>query len=145
MGAIILNTRTITLDHSGQRSIAMRRVLLVLVLICLIGPAGCASRVHKEWVAVSGSGTTVKLAYEHWSHEIPTTYEPQGLDLAKKYCLGWGYTDAEAFGGEVRDCIRYAQGLFGQGPCQTYRVTKEYNCVGRQEALVPTEKTSKKK
>jgi len=123
----------------------MRRCHFILVLIGFIGLTGCVSKVHKDWVALGGSGTTVKLAYEHWASEVPTTYEPQARDLAKKYCNSWGYTDAEAFGGEVSDCIRYAQGLLGQGPCQAYRVTKEYNCVGRQEAVVPTEKATKKK
>ena len=128
----------------------MRRVFLVLVLSCLIGPAGCGShKVHKDWVALGGSGATVKLAYEYHHSEIPTTYEPQAANLAKKYCNGWGYTDAEAFGGVTSDCIARDPGLLGTGAlgvgCVQYRVTKEYNCVGRQEALVPTEKTSKKK
>ena len=113
----------------------MRRVFLVLVLICLIGPAGCGGKprvheVHRDWAVVGGHGATVELAYEHAPDESVQASEQLAYYVAKDQCNIRGYKDAEAVGREATDCIAYKSAL-RQGPCSRYRVTRNYLCVGR--------------
>ncbi|HEY1270105.1 MAG TPA: YecR family lipoprotein [Candidatus Binatia bacterium] len=96
----------------------------VLALL-MTGLVGCA--VQKQWTATGGSRSDgiVKLSYEYRAFERPQTDQQQGLELAIKRCGVWGYTGAEAFGGQTRACNNTASGT-----CNSWLVTREYQCTG---------------
>lgn len=102
----------------------MKSVVFVLVLTVFL--SGCATQ--KDWVATGGSRSDgiVKLSFEEASLERAELNEQQGIDMAKKRCLSWGYSGAEAFGGVTRTC-NLANG-YG---CLQWFVTKEYQCTGK--------------
>lgn len=90
--------------------------------------SGCA--VTKEYSATGGSRSdgVMKLSYEVGQLEIPHVNEQQGLELARRKCGGWGYSDAESLGGTTRTCNE-----FGLSQCRTWLITKEYQCLGSLE------------
>lgn len=100
---------------------------LLLVIIAIFN-SGCA--VTKEYSATGGSRSDgiMKLSYEVGQFQIPHVNEQQGLDLARKKCVGWGYSDAESLGGTTRACNE-----FGLSECRTWLITKEYQCLGSLE------------
>ena len=103
----------------------MQKFHLIVIVIWLLGLTGCGPHyVTKEWAAIGGSqaDATIQLAYDHFLYERPMVLEQQALDLAKKHCNSWGYTDAEAFGGATENFVQ-ATGKM--------RVTKVYKCLGR--------------
>lgn len=90
---------------------------------------GCA--VTKEYAATGGSRSDgiVKLSYEVRQFEMPNVNEQQGLNIARVKCKGWGYNDAESFGGITRTCNDFS--LTQQ--CRQWLITKEYQCLGSLE------------
>jgi hypothetical protein len=90
---------------------------------------GCA--VQKQMVATGGSRAdgTVKMAYEFGMFEMPKIDMQQGQDAATQRCKSWGYTNAEAFGGQTKTCSS-----FGGGACNSWLVTVEYQCTGGRVA-----------
>ncbi|MDR0476681.1 MAG: YecR-like lipofamily protein [Desulfobulbaceae bacterium] len=121
----------------------MQKMMLVLIAAAMCAVlAGCAKPVAKDWVATSGSRSDaiVKLSFQYNPElEIPETNELQALELAKKRCNSWGYANAEAFGGEMRQCTLVGPAPFGGVVCQFMLVTKEYQCTGRGDAATPSE------
>ena len=94
---------------------------------CIVfGLTGCVA--SKTWVPTGGSRAdgVVRLSYEVGSFEKPEVSEAQGLAAATERCAAWGYESAEAFGGQVQECIT--------GNCSLARITKEYQCLGHLEA-----------
>ena len=104
----------------------MKKIFLVLPLYLTV--ASCA--VTKEYASTGGSRADgiIKLSYEVTSFEAPYVNEQQGLNLARKKCAGWGYKDAESFGGFTRICNE--QGI---NYCRQWLITKEYQCLGSLE------------
>ena len=100
----------------------MKKIISVGVLLLIT--SGCA--VQKDWQATGGSKSdgVVKLQYQYGGFELPKVSEEQALELAKKRCSAWGYTDAEAFGGVISQC----NSMSASG-CVSYLVTKEYQCT----------------
>ena len=86
---------------------------------------GCATPMNYVATGGSRSDGTVKLSYQYGKFQQPVVDAQQGLDLAKSKCAAWGYTGAEPFGGEVRNCTAYNQ--YG---CVQFLVTAEYQCLG---------------
>ncbi|WP_314435123.1 YecR family lipoprotein [Massilia timonae] len=86
---------------------------------------GCA--VQKQLVATGGSRAdgTVKMSYEFGMFEQPVINVQQGLQSAIQRCQSWGYTGAEAFGGQTKQCNGY-----GGGNCNSWLVTMEFQCTG---------------
>jgi len=86
---------------------------------------GCA--VQKELIATGGSRAdgTVKMAYEFGMFEKPVVTIEQGIASATQRCKSWGYTGAEPFGGQTKQCTGY-----GGGGCNHWTVTVEYQCTG---------------
>jgi len=86
---------------------------------------GCA--VQKQLVATGGSRAdgTVKMSYEFGMFEKPVINVQQGLQSAIKRCESWGYTGAEAFGGQTKLCNAYGGGNFNN-----WLVTMEFQCTG---------------
>ena len=90
--------------------------------------SSCA--VTREYAATGGSRSDgiVKLSYEVASYETAHVNEMQGLSLARRKCAGWAYKDAEPLGGTTRTC-----NVPGFGNCQSWLITKEYQCLGSLE------------
>jgi hypothetical protein len=86
---------------------------------------GCA--VQKQLVATGGSRAdgTVKMSYEFGMFEKPVVNIQQGIASATQRCRSWGYTGAEPFGGQTKQCTGY-----GGGNCNHWTVTVEYQCTG---------------
>lgn len=101
----------------------MKKHLVIFILIAL-NITSCAT--PKEWNAIGGSRSdgVVKLGFEYRFGEAPVTDKQQGLDLAKKKCLAWGFKDAEAFGAFTEKCTG------NPNDCSNWLITKEYQCLG---------------
>lgn len=88
--------------------------------------------VRKNYATTDGSrgDGTIDLSYEYGLNETPIVDKDQGDELAKKRCLGWGYTGAESFDSGLRNCIQ------GDGyNCITWRVTLKYQCTRKDEVI----------
>lgn len=133
----------------NKDSAIIRNIFLVLLL--LIGLAGCAqykiTAKQVDWVPVSGSraDAIVKLSYAYNPLvETPIVNEEQAIELAKKRCNSWGYPDVEAFGGSAEGCNRsFWDGL--QHICTSRYVIRNFQCIGRGDAAVPTDNAIEKK
>lgn len=104
----------------------MKKLLTCLALAStLIFIQGCASQ--KTMIPTGGSRAdgTVKLSYDFGMFESPKVDANQGSDVAKQRCAAWGYSGAEAFGGQTKACSD-----FSFGGCNAWRVTVEYQCTG---------------
>jgi len=106
---------------------------LLSYVLAIVGVAvalqGCA--VQKQLVATGGSRAdgTVKMSYEFGMFEQPVINLQQGVQSATQRCQSWGYTGAEPFGGQTKQCNGY-----GTGGCNSWTVTVEYQCTGSKVA-----------
>jgi len=129
----------------------MRNGLLILILTMALGLSGCAKITAKQvdWVPVSGSRSDaiVKLSYAYNPLvEVPIVNEEQGIELAKKRCNSWGYTDVEAFGGTAEGCNRsYWDAFTSRHICTSHFVIREFQCIGRGDSAVPADDKNKTK
>jgi hypothetical protein len=98
---------------------------LAALTVVILTFQGCA--VQKQLVATGGSRAdgTVKMSYEFGIFEQPVINVQQGLQSAIQRCQSWGYTGAEAFGGQTKQCNAY-----GSGTCNSWLVTMEFQCIG---------------
>ena len=103
-------------------STAATACLAVAVATCILG---CAR--NKDLVATGGSRSdgTVVMSYEYGGLENPKINLQQGAIAAAERCRAWGYSDAQPFGGEQRQC--QAQSQYG---CMRYFVSVTYQCLG---------------
>ena len=101
----------------------MKRLLVVGLLVAV---AGCVTA-KKDLVATGGSRSdgTVELSYEQAGFETVQLDTAQGLEAARARCLAWGYSGAEAFGGQTRQC--QVSSDYG---CSQWLVTITYQCTG---------------
>ncbi|MCX7068671.1 MAG: YecR family lipoprotein [Methylococcales bacterium] len=108
----------------------MKKIILIYAVIVAL--SGCS--VNKDWVATGGSraDATVKLSYQYGYGQDVHVSEQQATELAKKRCGVWGYTGAEAFGGMTTQCNQ-----MGSWGCVDGTATKEYQCTGQGNAVVP--------
>src|SRR5687767_9964040 len=90
---------------------------------------GCA--VQKVMTPIGGSRSdgVVRLAFTYGMFENPKVDYGQAQTAARQRCAAWGYSDAEAFGGQSTQCTN---GTY-QG-CNQWQVTVEYQCTGQPEA-----------
>jgi hypothetical protein len=105
----------------------MKNILAALIgVTVVVGLASCATT--KDWAATGGSRSdgTVKLSYQYGMFESPKVSEQQAVELATSKCAAWGYSGAQAFGGEFKTCNAYN----GYGSCVSWLVTAEYQCLG---------------
>jgi hypothetical protein len=86
--------------------------------------AGCATVSQMEATGGSRSDGIVKLSFEYGMFDKIEIDQASALEKAKQRCAVWGYTNADAFGGIVRQCQAY--GSFG---CTHWFVTREYQCT----------------
>jgi hypothetical protein len=98
----------------------------IVTITAVLALAGCAA--NKNWSATGGSraDATVRLSYEYGAFEVPKVNEMEAQNLAAARCKTWGYTGAEAFGGQTQQCSMPG----GMGGCSRFQVTKEYQCTG---------------
>ncbi len=102
-----------------------KRGIFLLLPVLVVG--ACTS--HKIMIPISGSKADgiVKMAYEYKPFESPVVNQDASRLQAAKRCQAWGYSEAEAFGTNSRQCVLN----YGFG-CEKYRVTTEYQCIGQQ-------------
>ncbi|MEG6508611.1 YecR family lipoprotein [Methyloligella sp. 2.7D] len=101
-------------------------VFTIAMMAAAVGLAGCSAQ--KELVATGGSRAdgTIDLSYEYGAFEKPVFSEAQGIATAQERCKAWGYSSAEPFGGQKRECQETSQ--YG---CVRYFVTMTYQCLGK--------------
>jgi hypothetical protein len=94
----------------------------IVLALCV---AGCAR--NKELIATGGSRAdgTVTMSYEFGALENPKLDIAQGVASATERCRAWGYTSAEPFGGDMRQCQAPSQ--YG---CMRWLVSVTYQCLG---------------
>lgn len=102
----------------------MKRCVMALALIVTL--AACA--VQKTLIPTGGSRSdgTVEMSYDVGMFETPKVDLYQGATTAAQRCRAWGYSDAEAFGGQKTHCHRYN----AYGNCLNATVTVQYQCIG---------------
>ena len=95
------------------------------IIVTLLVISGCT--VQKQWIAAGGSKSdgTVVLGYERGDWAKAVVNEQQGIDVANARCAAWGYSGSEAFGMQRKKCTAPD----GLGGCQTWLVTKQYQCT----------------
>lgn len=104
----------------------MRAFAMLMAAVVL---AGCAT--NKTMVPSGGSKAdgTVEMIYEVGTFEAPQVDLVAAMQQARQRCAAWGYTSAEAFGGERRQCIAWYN-----GGCVRETVTRTYQCTGTAQA-----------
>lgn len=102
----------------------MKKAIIVLAALAL-GLSACATA--KTWQATGGSrgDGVVRLSYQFGMFEKPEVNDAAGQRVAADRCAVWGYTGAEAFGGQTQVC-----NSMSNSGCQQWLVTKEYQCTG---------------
>lgn len=99
--------------------------LMVLSLVALLA-AACT--VDKQLVPTGGSRSdgTVDLSYSLGAFEKAQIDMVRAQSDALARCKAWGYTAAEPFGGEKRQC----QAFDPYVNCSLWTVTVTYQCTG---------------
>lgn len=99
------------------------RFVKLAILVTLL--AGCS--VQKQAIPIGGSRAdgVVELAYEFGDMQVPEVDWVQAQQQAVARCNAWGYTGAERFGGEKRQCTAPS----GYG-CMAWQITVPYQCTG---------------
>jgi len=107
----------------GDNVKGFRIVWITLAAVACL--AGCT--VARDWTATGGSRAdgTVELSYQYGMFQVPRENETQGVDLATLTCSGWGYSGAQPFGGEIKQC-----GAQNSSGCISWLVTRKYQCLG---------------
>lgn len=112
----------------------MRKVFAVMILLLAVVAlfAGCAQKVHKDWIPSTGSkaDATVSMSV-FWDPrtEIPVSSNEQALAEAKKKCMAWGYQSAEPFGTVTSQCAE-TDIVMGSPVCVKMMATVVYQCLG---------------
>lgn len=113
----------------------MRKIIAVMIFLAVAGLfAGCARKVHKDWVASTGSkaDATVSMSV-FWDPrtEIPVGSKEQALAEARKKCMAWGYHSAEPFGTVTSQCAE-TDIVMGSPVCVKMMATVVYQCLGTE-------------
>ncbi|HED5889113.1 TPA: hypothetical protein R5S02_004354 [Salmonella enterica] len=107
----------------------MKKSLLVLSAFLI---TSCT--VHKDALPIGGSKAdgTIRMGYTfgqtYGAFEVPKIDPVKTTELAAKKCQTWGYAGAEAFGGEVRNCM-----IPSFGGCAQTNVYIEFQCINPKE------------
>ncbi|MBR6026964.1 MAG: hypothetical protein IK065_05135 [Neisseriaceae bacterium] len=111
--------------------------MLNIKTICLITAvllSQTACNTIPTWAAIGGSRAdgTVKIAYEQSEFSNQSPMMDDGRILAARRCEKWGYSDAEAFGGATRTCIR-SPGVLTN--CAVYQIVFEFQCINPSDNI----------
>ena len=103
----------------------MKNIRFCTLIAFMVFFQGCS--VNKQLIPTGGSRADgiVKLSYEYGLFEQPVLNPQQGYQAAKQRCIAWGYTDTEAFGGQITQCIN-----FNRNGCNRWIATLEFQCTG---------------
>jgi hypothetical protein len=104
---------------------AMKRTFAAFALLSTL-LSGCAVDKYPEATGGSRSDGTVKLSYQVGRFEQPQVHMEAAQQTAVAKCKVWGYSGAEAFGGNETLC----QAFNGYGSCLSALVTMTYQCTG---------------
>lgn len=110
------------------------KIHTALILAVALPPLLAACSVQKPAIPMTGSRSdgTVEMVVEWGAFQTPqTNWEQARMEAAKK-CQVWGYNNAEAFGGERRQCML----MTGDGICATWRATVTYQCTTDKKPAV---------
>lgn len=102
---------------------------LIATLVFAFGVVGCASVKTLEATGGSRSDGTVELSYEYGGFEALRVQREQGLLTARQRCAAWGYSDAEAFGGQKSTCQ-----VSNRWGCLRFFVTVTYQCIAASDS-----------
>lgn len=103
------------------------KVILSLLIICVSCFSGCTSL--QKWSLISGSRTdgVVQLSYKYGRFSYPAHVpDEEGLFIAKRRCISWGYNDAQEFGGTTMACSKV---YYITHICKEWTMTREYQCT----------------
>ncbi|WP_108683203.1 YecR family lipoprotein [Methyloceanibacter sp. wino2] len=103
----------------------MQRVFWVTAITAALAVGGCSTNKTLTPTGGSRSDGTVEMSYEVTYLEKAEINMEQGRTAAKERCRAWGYSDAQAFGGEKRTCQE--SNSYG---CLRYFVSVTYQCLG---------------
>ena len=87
---------------------------------------GCAKQVAMVPTGGSRADGTVTLSYEIGSMQKAQIDPAQAQVAASQRCTAWGYSSAQAFGGETRQCQQSSE--YG---CMRWFVSMTYQCLGK--------------
>ncbi|UPT53231.1 hypothetical protein [Synechococcus phage Yong-L1-251] len=100
----------------------MLKLIPIALAIALL--SGCATPKTMQATGGSKSDGTVDMSYDFGAFEAPQVDMRAAARSATQRCQAWGYTNAEAFGGGLSQCISP-----GNGMCNMTRVTHTYQCL----------------
>jgi hypothetical protein len=103
----------------------MRNWIRVGVFGCSLAAFGCTTNVVPVATGGSRADATVELSFEYAQFERPVVDMAQAQTTAVQRCRVWGYSGADAFGGQRSIC--QAANNFG---CAQTLVTVQYQCTG---------------
>lgn len=105
------------------------RRLQGLIGLCVAGLlSACATTAEVQATGGSRSDGTIKLSFDYsdWLLTVPKVDADRALDTASTRCMAWGYTGAQAFGGQQAVCTK--KSMFGG--CGTWTMNLTYQCTG---------------
>jgi len=101
----------------------MKKILVVGLGVVIL--SGCATQKQMAPIGGSKADGTVRMGYNFGIFEKPVVDLNSAKNLAEQKCKKWGYTGAEAFGGQISSCAQ--AGDYG---CNMTNVSIEYQCTG---------------
>jgi hypothetical protein len=96
----------------------------------LLNLVACAT--SPKWGVSGGdrNGGVVRVSYEYPEFQQPDLSDAQAMKIALGRCSGWGYDDAQAIPGQIRQCSN----MDGSN-CNLWTVTREYQCTTQEGAF----------
>ena len=102
----------------------MKKGLAVAIAMILL--AGCSTPMRPVPTGGSRADATVDMSFEYGEFQKPVIDWNQAAADAAKRCAVWGYTGAEAFGGQRNSCVQGG----GMSGCARMGTTMTYQCTG---------------
>lgn len=100
----------------------MKKLFLFVFIFFL---QGCATPKFLQPINGSKADGTVTMAYEYSAFESPQIDWNSANSIAKSRCVAWGYSNAQAFGGQQSRCTLSN----AYGDCFSMQVSVVYQCT----------------
>lgn len=110
--------------HSASVARTSRTFPILTAAALLLGLAGCATSSHWNVSGGDRERGVVRLSYEYPEFHQPALSDAQALKTALGRCRGWGYDNAQAIEGQLRQCSNK-----DGSNCNLWMVTREYQCT----------------
>ncbi len=104
----------------------MKLFAIATYAAAILSLSACATPETLQATGGSRADGTVNLSYEYGMFQKPVVDMNLALVTAQARCKAWGYTDAQAFGGQINHCQQFN----GYGNCLNMLVTVTYQCTG---------------